>query len=101
LTTPAVPAIPGTAGFLDNPVTSTDPSAHPWSCSSNPKSRPAPSDFIASCRQKGGFFDNSFVDSMLFLEEMAVQDAEAKAAFFKGLPDVRCASAVCDRRSIH
>jgi hypothetical protein len=38
----------------------------------NPKSRPSTSQFIENCRSSGGFMDNTFVSTMLFLEEIQV-----------------------------
>ncbi|XP_041352355.1 N-terminal kinase-like protein [Gigantopelta aegis] len=53
--------------------------------SANPKSRPNPAKFIESCRQKGRFMDNSFVTSMLFLEEIQIKDQNEKTKFFSSL----------------
>ena len=44
----------------------------------NPRSRPNPAKLIEKCRQRGGFMDNTFVDSMLFLEEIQVRLVEIK-----------------------
>ena len=54
----------------------------------NPRNRPNPAEFIAKCRQRGGFLDNQFVHTMLFLEEIQIKDAAEKSAFFSGLPAV-------------
>lgn len=56
--------------------------------SANPKSRPNPAKFLEVCRSKGGFMDNKFVSTMLFLEEIQIQDQEAKNQFFNSLPPV-------------
>ncbi|XP_013417259.1 N-terminal kinase-like protein isoform X2 [Lingula anatina] len=53
----------------------------------NPKSRPNPSKFIQDCRIKGGFMCNSFVDTMLFLEEIQIKDQTEKTQFFSKLPE--------------
>ncbi len=39
----------------------------------NPKIRPNPARFLLNCRSPGGFMNNSFVESCLFLEEIQVQ----------------------------
>ncbi|GFO35647.1 N-terminal kinase-like protein [Plakobranchus ocellatus] len=51
----------------------------------NPRSRPNPAKFIENCRQKGGFMNNTFVDSMLFLEEIQIKDQAEKNKFFANL----------------
>ncbi|XP_013069379.2 N-terminal kinase-like protein isoform X1 [Biomphalaria glabrata] len=51
----------------------------------NPKSRPNPAKFIENCRQKGGFMRNTFVDSMMFLEEIQIKDQTEKNKFFASL----------------
>ena len=38
----------------------------------NPKDRMSPDNFISRCREPNGFFKNSFIDAMLFLEEIQV-----------------------------
>jgi len=38
----------------------------------NPKSRPDPGQFIKDACSKGGFIDNKFVQTMLFVEEIQV-----------------------------
>jgi len=40
--------------------------------SNNANNRLSPSDFITKCRSGNGFFKNSFIDAMLFLEEIQV-----------------------------
>eukprot|EP00050_Salpingoeca_kvevrii_P015288 m.45457 g.45457 ORF g.45457 m.45457 type:complete len:914 (+) comp6244_c0_seq4:29-2770(+) len=52
----------------------------------NPKTRPTPAQFIERARQSGKYFDNEFIDASLFLENLAVEDKEKKAAFFAKLP---------------
>ncbi|ESO10592.1 hypothetical protein HELRODRAFT_72072 [Helobdella robusta] len=54
----------------------------------NPKSRPNPNKFIESCRAPDGFMNNKFVTTMLFLEEIQIQDNEAKVQFFNGLTQI-------------
>lgn len=48
-------------------------------------SRPSPNDVVARCRSAGGFLKNSFVDTMLFIEEIQIKDTTAKNRFFTGL----------------
>lgn len=38
----------------------------------NPKTRLSAADFVRECRTKGSYMKNTFVDSMLFLEEIQV-----------------------------
>ena len=42
--------------------------------SANPKSRPNPGSFLEDLRKRGSFLDNSFVKTMLFLEEIQVRE---------------------------
>ncbi|KAH9519561.1 N-terminal kinase-like protein [Bulinus truncatus] len=51
----------------------------------NPKSRPNPAKFIENCRKKGGFMHNTFVDSMMLLEEIQIKDQTEKNKFFASL----------------
>ncbi|KAK3778636.1 hypothetical protein RRG08_016613 [Elysia crispata] len=51
----------------------------------NPRSRPNPAKFIENCRHKGGFMNNTFVDSMMFLEEIQIKDQAEKNKFFANL----------------
>ncbi|XP_076442467.1 N-terminal kinase-like protein isoform X2 [Babylonia areolata] len=51
----------------------------------NPKSRPNPGRFLEECRKKGSFLNNSFVNSMLFLEEIQIKDQSEKNKFFSSL----------------
>ncbi|KAL8618368.1 hypothetical protein ACOMHN_047440 [Nucella lapillus] len=53
--------------------------------SANPKSRPNPGRFLEESRKKGGFLDNSFVKSMLFLEEIQIKDQSEKNKFLSSL----------------
>ena len=56
--------------------------------SANPKSRPKPSAFIDACRvAEGGFMANSFVETMLFIEEIQIKENEEKTRFFGTLTD--------------
>ena len=41
--------------------------------SANPSSRPNPAKFIQDCCRQGGFMNNPFVKTMLFLEEIQVR----------------------------
>ena len=54
----------------------------------DPRSRPNPSTLIERCRDRNGFMDNKFVDTMLFLEEMQIKDPNEKNNFFNSLPPV-------------
>ena len=42
--------------------------------SANPKSRPAPSKFLTDCSSTGGFLNNEFVETMIFMEEIQIKD---------------------------
>ncbi|KAJ8308508.1 hypothetical protein KUTeg_013382 [Tegillarca granosa] len=53
--------------------------------SANPRSRPNPAKFIESCRSSKGFMNNSFVNTMLFLEEIQIKDQSEKMKFFNDL----------------
>ncbi|XP_014787846.1 N-terminal kinase-like protein isoform X1 [Octopus bimaculoides] len=53
--------------------------------SANPKSRPNPSAFLQNCQENGNFMDNSFVKTIMFLEEIQIQDQAAKNKFFSNL----------------
>ena len=55
--------------------------------SANPRSRPKPSSFIETCRAEGGFMANSFVETMLFIEEIQIKENEEKTRFFGTLTD--------------
>lgn len=55
---------------------------------SNPSSRPSPADVLTRCRSTGGFFKNSFIDTMLFIEEIQIKDSTEKNRFFSGLTSV-------------
>jgi SCY1-like protein 1 len=54
----------------------------------NPKSRPNPAKFIQACSSGGGFMDNQFVKTMLFLEEIQIKDQGEKTKFFNSLSPV-------------
>ncbi|ELT98079.1 hypothetical protein CAPTEDRAFT_223847 [Capitella teleta] len=54
----------------------------------NPKSRPNPAKFIELCRERGGFFNNRFVQTMLFLEEIQIKEPSEKTTFFNSLSNV-------------
>ncbi|KAH6935756.1 hypothetical protein HPB50_009323 [Hyalomma asiaticum] len=51
-------------------------------------SRPSPADVFTRFRSTGGFFKNSFVDTMLFIEEIQIKDSTEKNRFFTGLTSV-------------
>lgn len=38
--------------------------------------------FIADCRRKGGFLANKFVDAMIFIEEIQVNECLIAAQYF-------------------
>ena len=52
---------------------------------SNPSKRLSPSDFIGKARTTGGFMKNSFIDAMLFLEELQIKEVNEKNRFFNNL----------------
>ncbi|XP_066575055.1 N-terminal kinase-like protein [Amia ocellicauda] len=53
----------------------------------NPKARPNPARFLLNCRGPGGFMNNSFVETNLFLEEIQIKDPAEKQKFFQALSD--------------
>ncbi|XP_074603845.1 N-terminal kinase-like protein yata [Brevipalpus obovatus] len=54
---------------------------------SNPKTRLSAADFVRECRAKGSYMKNTFVDSMLFLEEIQIKETGEKNRFFNHLND--------------
>ena len=54
--------------------------------SANPRSRPSPKKFLSEARGKGKYLQNEFVDSNLFLDELAIKDKDEVASFYKTLP---------------
>jgi len=53
-----------------------------------PNSRPNPSEVIKRCRKTGGYFHNDLVESLLFLEEIQIKEANDKTRFFSSLPSL-------------
>jgi len=53
-----------------------------------PNSRPNPSEVIQKCRKAGGYFHNDLVESLLFLEEIQIKEANDKTRFFSSLPSL-------------
>ncbi|XP_051944932.1 N-terminal kinase-like protein [Xyrauchen texanus] len=53
----------------------------------NPKVRPNPAQFLLNCRSPGGFMNNSFVESNLFLEEIQIKEPAEKQQFFQDLSE--------------
>ncbi|XP_051505126.1 N-terminal kinase-like protein isoform X1 [Myxocyprinus asiaticus] len=53
----------------------------------NPKVRPNPARFLLNCRSPGGFMNNSFVESNLFLEEIQIKETAEKQQFFQDLSE--------------
>ncbi|KAJ6657013.1 hypothetical protein lerEdw1_003014 [Lerista edwardsae] len=51
----------------------------------NPKLRPNPAKFLQNCRGPGGFMDNSFVETNLFLEEIQIKEPAERQKFFQEL----------------
>ncbi|XP_061462411.1 N-terminal kinase-like protein isoform X5 [Rhineura floridana] len=51
----------------------------------NPKLRPIPAQFLQNCRGPGGFMDNSFVETNLFLEEIQIKEPAELQTFFQAL----------------
>lgn len=56
--------------------------------SANPRQRPKPSILLSKARKPGSYFKNDFVDTNLFLGELAVKDKEEVQTFYQRLPDV-------------
>lgn len=54
---------------------------------SNPKNRLSPSNLTNVCRQGGGFMNNHFVDTLLFLEQIQIKDQSEKTKFFTDLTE--------------
>ncbi|GAB6020512.1 N-terminal kinase-like protein [Chamberlinius hualienensis] len=54
--------------------------------SANPASRPSPKEFWTKCRNVNNFMKNSFIDTILFLEEIQIKDTNEKGKFFSQLP---------------
>ncbi|KAG9510210.1 N-terminal kinase-like protein [Fragariocoptes setiger] len=52
---------------------------------SNPKQRISPDDFIKECRSSGTFFNNPFIEAILFLEEIQIRESNEKSKFFSNL----------------
>ncbi|XP_026573470.1 N-terminal kinase-like protein [Pseudonaja textilis] len=53
----------------------------------NPKLRPSPSKFLQNCSRMGGFLDNKFVETNLFLEEIQIKEPAERQKFFQELSD--------------
>ncbi|XP_036182571.1 N-terminal kinase-like protein isoform X2 [Myotis myotis] len=51
----------------------------------NPKMRPNPARFLQNCRAPGGFMNNRFVETNLFLEEIQIKEPAEKQKFFQEL----------------
>ncbi|CAI5797965.1 N-terminal kinase [Podarcis lilfordi] len=51
----------------------------------NPKLRPNPAKFLQNCQGPGGFMDNSFVETNLFLEEIQIKEPAERQKFFQEL----------------
>ncbi|KAK3092649.1 hypothetical protein FSP39_005381 [Pinctada imbricata] len=67
----------------------------------NPKSRPNPSKFLEKCKSPKGFMDNSFVKTMLFMEEIQIKDQSEKTKFFGTLaPSLDSFPAECCKNKI-
>lgn len=54
---------------------------------SQPEKRFSPIKFIEMCRQSGGFMDNHFVETLLFLEQIQIKDQNEKTKFFTDLTE--------------
>lgn len=80
-------------GVVSSPASLKSPGKVPKSLSTclsellspNPIKRPSPLDFIEKCRSPNGFMKNSFIDAMLFLEEIQIKEQAAKNRFFSNL----------------
>ncbi|XP_015266276.1 PREDICTED: N-terminal kinase-like protein [Gekko japonicus] len=51
----------------------------------NPKLRPNPAKFLQNCCGPGGFMDNHFVETNLFLEEIQIKEPAERQKFFQEL----------------
>uniref|UniRef100_A0A8C0ZX11 N-terminal kinase-like protein n=1 Tax=Castor canadensis TaxID=51338 RepID=A0A8C0ZX11_CASCN len=51
----------------------------------NPKLRPNPARFLQNCQAPGGFMNNRFVETNLFLEEIQIKEPVEKQKFFQEL----------------
>ncbi|XP_077901747.1 N-terminal kinase-like protein isoform X12 [Ictidomys tridecemlineatus] len=51
----------------------------------NPKVRPNPARFLQNCQAPGGFMNNRFVETNLFLEEIQIKEPTEKQKFFQEL----------------
>uniref|UniRef100_A0A8D2CR16 N-terminal kinase-like protein n=1 Tax=Sciurus vulgaris TaxID=55149 RepID=A0A8D2CR16_SCIVU len=51
----------------------------------NPKVRPNPARFLQNCQAPGGFMNNRFVETNLFLEEIQIKEPAEKQKFFQEL----------------
>ncbi|XP_060108608.1 N-terminal kinase-like protein isoform X2 [Heteronotia binoei] len=51
----------------------------------NPKLRPNPAKFLQNCCGPGGFMDNRFVETNLFLEEIQIKEPAERQKFFQEL----------------
>eukprot|EP01135_Chromosphaera_perkinsii_P010147 Nk52_evm13s2039 gene=Nk52_evmTU13s2039 len=54
----------------------------------NPESRPKPQRVMQAMQKKGGYFNNEFINTSLFLEEIAIKDVEQKVKFYESLPSM-------------
>lgn len=54
----------------------------------NPKVRPNPARFLQNCRAPGGFMNNRFVETNLFLEEIQVSPRSTRGSLPGPLPYV-------------
>ena len=55
--------------------------------SSNASKRPQAAEKISSMKSGSGYFKNSLIDTLLFLEEIQIKDDQEKTRFFTGLPE--------------
>ncbi len=55
--------------------------------SSNASKRPGTAEKISSMKSGSGYFKNSLIDTLLFLEEIQIKDDQEKTRFFTGLPE--------------
>ncbi|KAK8733164.1 hypothetical protein OTU49_006498, partial [Cherax quadricarinatus] len=80
-------------GYLDTSLSLRNTSKIPKSLvatytrlvGANPASRPNPKDVVRNLRQPGQFFDNDLIETLLFLEEIQIKDANEKHRFFSEL----------------
>ncbi|XP_045584543.1 N-terminal kinase-like protein isoform X1 [Procambarus clarkii] len=80
-------------GYLDQSISLRNTSKIPKSLvttytrlvGANPAARPNPRDVVSNLHQPGQFFHNDLIETLLFLEEIQIKDANEKHRFFSEL----------------